>query len=259
MPICPEPPRDWLDLSLKALGILIAAFSPILAYWLGLLSTKRAHQAKVKDATQTLDIRPRNQIGQGVIVSVVNPSNYPLHQLHATLTIGHQLVHILEPEDFRAYIRAGTLAHLVEGRVTWASVSDGKNPVTMDLFAGEETALGLFRYDEKLTLLSTVLESVNTTSTAGNVIAGLKSRHSMIVVGSESGYNNAGETAAVALERRLYRIWIKLVSEDTTAKIWEFAYNPFSASPLSEKRLVSAEEFERIKDRILRDQYVEHP
>jgi hypothetical protein len=230
-----------------------ATQAPQEAYELGLRSEREKHDRRVAEITDALSVITVPAQGDGVVIRISNPTNYPIRKASATVTMDHTLEDVLQPKDFMAYIEFGHLVTVVDDGLCWSEQIDGKNHSSVDIFAHEETSLSLFRFDHKETIRVTDLASVQ--NKAASARGELTKEYAILKVASPDGFGdlNVGRPqtrATVALIRKPYRFWVKIVSEDTRGKVWEFQFEDGPTMPVKKVRAVSIEEFREIQTRI---------
>jgi len=224
--------------------------APEKAYELGLKSQKEQHKRLVSELTQNLTLKVVSQEGQGVVVRICNPTDHPIHGAVATITMAYQSDDVMVPVDFSTWIDQGSCVPLVEDRLCWSTRVDGSNPQSCNILAGEEASLSLFRFCTKLTR-SAASESEFRQKPA-SVQQGYFRVSELLVVASEEGFGRidwpqSTKRARVALLRKPYRLWLKVVSEDTTSKVWELSFIDKPLAPFEIRRVVTHKELETIQ------------
>ncbi len=188
-----------------------------------LVAEREKHIRLTNELTEGLDLQQEPILGSSFAMRVVNRTDHPLHNVSVLITIDHSLKDIIEPRDFTAWIRAGHLIPVVEERVCWAHQENGKNIPVTDIYAQEELSFALFVYDNKVTVHSFKIEQINKQMILESSAPYLSLN--LIKVASGDGFGDPNTdiscNARVALDRKNYRFWVKIVGENIRAKAWE--------------------------------------
>jgi hypothetical protein len=214
-----------------------ASEAPQLAYDLGLKSEREKHGKLLEELTDGLDLLEVPREGNHFAMRVANRTDHPLHKVSALITMDYALTDILRPQGFKTWIDGGHLVPLVEDRVCWSQVENGKNIAVIDIFAQEEQPISLFGFDERQTCRAIDQEKASRNIISSNAIPYFMTR--MIKVSSGDGYgdieNDPSHRARVALVIKTYKFWIKIVGENIRAKVWECEFSANTQAPVVKK------------------------
>ena len=230
-------------------GVAVA----LLSYWLGIRSERMKRRRLVRGLTKALSVSEPRREGNGFTVRVeVKGQDYPIHLARAAITIDHNTADVIEPEGFKAFVRSGSIVTVVEDLLPWSMTVEGKYQTTRNILPDESASLSLFRLDNKLTFRSTEIEASEARKDKDDYYLALAEPQNfdLLIVGSNAGFNVGEETAQVALERKDYRFWITILSEDTRAKAWEFKYVNGPQPSIQMVGKVKMDELRKIQSRI---------
>jgi len=137
---------------------------------------------------------------------VINDSNYLVHGAVAYITVQHEREDVLPPPlHFAAYIGPAHLKTLTEDeedRLCWSATRPERNPVSMDIYAGEHQCLDVIDLGRDSHWIEIPSE------------AGYSSSQTKV----QSEKNGAISSRVFLRADRKYRAQIKIVSADTRAR-----------------------------------------
>lgn len=155
-----------------------------------------------------LDFKPDKRIGPYGRGKVINDYIYPICGAYVYITIRHDYEDVIEPpSNFKAYIRSERLNYLTEDRLCWALASPVDNPTAIDILPGEQQPLLIMKIDHD---------------------------GRWIEIASEKGFSTRreGDISRVFLKPKKYTGYIKIVSMDTKAKIFNIQIDPNEEYPI---------------------------
>jgi hypothetical protein len=149
-----------------------------------------------------LSLIPRKRIGTLGTVRIVNNYIFPIRSAYAYIALRYDYADVVEtPSGCRAYIRDDRMNYLNEDRLSWALTAPVENPAALDILSGEQQAL---------------------------LVMNIDSDGQWIEIPSEKGLSSHGNEriSRVFLKPKHYTGYIKIVSLDTKAKIFDIQIDP---------------------------------
>jgi len=191
------------ELSSAVIGVVGGALAGgLVSFWLNSVQDR----FRVWRVSRKLRFVPQPRAGSRVTARVINDSAFPVHGAVAYLTVQHEFEDVLVPPlHFAAYISPVHMKRVEEDRLCWSSTSPVRNPVAIDIYAGEHQCLD---------------------------ILDLGAARDWIEIPSEAGYsssqtkNQAEQHGAISSRvflraARRYRAYVRIVSGDTRSRIFE--------------------------------------
>jgi len=242
------------DIIAWSVQVLLGIIVPVIAYRLGMRSERKKRERIVDELTSKLDIILLPQESEGIQMRVINQTDQTIHNAIVSITMNYSKADILVSTKNNTWIGREILP-LSEERLCWSGRIKGEYAYARNIYAEDEVPLSLFRFDKKHYAFNAV-QLKNYQDHSMSVPADLVKEYSVLAVASEDGFGKMdGETfkekrARVFLERKTYTFWLKVVSEDTRAKAWEFEFVDNAEKPIVMKRRVSMSELRSIQNKI---------
>lgn len=190
------------ELQAALLGALTGALAGALAsFWLNTVQD----WWRVRRVSKRIRLIPEERAGSRVTARVVNESSYPVRGAVAYISIDHTRDDVLPPPlHFAAYVSPQHMRTVTEDRLCWSARSPTRNPMSIDIHAGEHQSLDLLD---------------------------LGRERRWIEIPSEEGYSSSQTTEEAATQGAIssrvflrsdskYRAQIRIVSADTRAGRW---------------------------------------
>ncbi len=199
-------------------------------------------KTQVDECTSKLEVSANPTEGGGLQLQVRNNSDYAIHNVKALITISYDLNDVLT--DLRCWIGEGNVVPCVEESVCWSERVDGKYVATSDIYSSDVRNLSLFRFQDKQFARSAYNSRAQQSQVDTIAVASFEGYGPLDGVGFESC------KARVRLRNKKYFFWVKLVSEDTRARVWEFKFCEDQKNSIEKLGEISVDDLKGIEVRI---------
>jgi hypothetical protein len=239
----------------------IAEDGPQQTYELALKAERERRDRVIEECTSKLEFEEPRQEGPSLVLRIHNRSEYPIHDIKASITMRYAPLDVLVPSGWDqvfAWIGIDNVVPLLGDGLCWAARVNEEYKEKADIFSNDQQGLSLFKFNPRVDTYPAKLNKVN----ANDSYQKLHKIHSAMGVSSTEGFGRLDgpqyqtKKARVVLERKTYSFWIKIVSANTRARVWEFevSENPTVPNkPVKFVREISPEQLQQIQKDILEE------